>query len=99
MEVSTDPDIILTLKYNRLSQKAYDAVPPISRARETLYFYGPQRQEEAKADIEEFRVSDLHKMGQATLEEVNAARERSLEARIAELDAEFDAGEAAAETP
>ncbi|MCS1413037.1 MAG: hypothetical protein M2R46_05605 [Verrucomicrobia subdivision 3 bacterium] len=38
-------------------------------------------------------------MGQATLEEVNAARERSLEARIAELDAEFDAGEAAAETP
>ncbi|MCS1410132.1 MAG: hypothetical protein M2R45_03321 [Verrucomicrobia subdivision 3 bacterium] len=64
--------------------------PPMSEARQMSYFFGKDQQELAEAEYEVYRLGQLRAMGQATTEEVEAAKKRVIAVQIAEMDAEFD---------
>ena len=90
---STDPDLRLYMDEMRpITQYSLD-LPPLSQERRYLYDFGPNNEALVKAQMEADRVEEMRANGQATLEEVNAARERAMEAMIGEMEDEFVADE------
>ena len=91
---STDPELRLYMDEMRpIYQYSRVGVPPLSQERQYLYDFGPNSEALVKAEMELDRVEEMRVNGQATLEEVNAARERTIEAMIGETEDEFVAGE------
>lgn len=91
---STDPELRLYMDEMRpIYQYSRVGVPPLSQERRYLYDFGPNSEALVKAQMEEDRVEEMRANGQATLEEVNAARERTIEAMIGETEDEFVADE------
>ena len=90
---STDPELRLYMDEMRpIYQYSRVGVPPLSQERQYLYDFGPNNEALVKAQMESDRVEEMRANGQATLEEVNAARERIVEALEATED-EFVADE------
>ncbi len=91
---STDPDLRLYMDEMRpIYQYSRVGVPPLSQERQYLYDFGPNSKAVVEAELEADRVEEMRVNGQATLEEVNAARERTMEAMIGETEDEFVADE------
>ena len=91
---STDPELRLYMDEMRpIYQYSRVGVPPLSQERQYLYDFGPNNEALVKAQMESDRVEEMRANGQATLEEVNAARERAMEAMIGETEDEFVADE------
>lgn len=90
---STDPELRLYMdEMQPITQYSLD-LPPLSQERRYLYDFGPNNEALVKAQMESDRVEEMRANGQATLEEVNAARERTMEAMIGETEDEFAADE------
>lgn len=91
---STDPDLRLYMDEIRpIIHYSVAGLPTLSQERQGLYFHGPNSEALVEAEMEEERVEEMRANGQATLEEVNAARERTMEAMIGETEDEFVADE------
>ena len=91
---STDPDLRFYMDEIRpIIHYSVAGLPTLSQERQGLYFHGPNSEALVKAEMEEERVEEMRANGQATLEEVNAARERTMEAMIGETEDEFVADE------
>ena len=89
VDALSDPEVLLYNEHQEIRRNA----PPISRKRDIQYFFGTQRKAVAEAEMELDRVEEMRANGQATLEEVNAAKERTIEAMIGETEDEFVADE------
>ena len=91
---STDPELRLYMDEMRpIYQYSRVGAPPLSQERQYLYDFGPNSEAVVEAELEADRVEEMRANGQATLEEVNAARERTMEAMIGETEDEFVADE------
>ena len=91
---STDPDLRFYMDEIRpIIHYSVAGLPTLSQERKYLYFHGPNNEALVKAQMESDRVEEMRANGQATLEEVNAARERTMEAMIGEMEDEFVADE------
>ncbi len=91
---STDPDLRFYMDEIRpIIHYSVAGMPTLSQERKYLYFHGPNSEALVKAQMESDRVEEMRANGQATLEEVNAARERAMEAMIGETEDEFVADE------
>ena len=91
---STDPDLRFYMDEIRpIIHYSVAGMPTLSQERKYLYFHGPNSEALVKAQMESDRVEEMRANGQATLEEVNAARERTMEAMIGETEDEFVADE------
>ena len=91
---STDPDLRFYMDEIRpIIQYSVAGMPTLSQERKYLYFHGPNSEALVEAEMELDRVEEMRANGQATLEEVNAARERTMEAMIGETEDEFVADE------
>ena len=91
---STDPDLRFYMDEIRpIIHYSVAGLPTLSQKRKYLYFHGPNSEALVKAELEADRVEEMRANGQATLEEVNAARERAMEAMIGETEDEFVADE------
>ncbi len=90
---STDPDLRFYLDKFKAINKESAKVPPMSLSRQALYFHGPNSEALVEAEMELDRVRKMRANGQATEEEVNAAKLRTIEAIIGETEDEFAADE------
>ena len=90
---STDPDLRFYLDKFKAINKESAKVPPMSLSRQALYFHGPNSEALVEAEMELDRVRKMRANGQATEEEVNAAKLRTIEAMIGETEDEFVADE------
>ena len=91
---STDPDLRFYMDEIRpIIQYSVAGMPTLSQERKYLYFHGPNSEAVVEAEMELDRVEEIRANGQATLEEVNAARERTMKAIIGETEDEFVADE------
>ncbi len=91
---STDPDLRFYMDEIRpIIHYSVAGLPTLSQKRKYLYFHGPNSEALVKAELEADRVEEMRANGQATLEEVNAARLRIVEAMIGETEDEFVADE------
>ncbi len=86
VDALSDPEVLLYNEHQEIGRN----VPPMSRERDIQYFFGPQGKAVAKAELELERVMEMKANGQATTEEVNAARLRVVEI---ETEDEFAADE------
>ena len=87
---STDPDLRFYMDEIRpIIHYSVAGLPTLSQKRKYLYFHGPNSEALVKAQMESDRVREMRANGQATLEELNAARERTMEAMIGETEDEF----------
>ena len=86
VDALSDPEVLLYNEHQEIRRNA----PPMSRERDIQYFFGPQRKAVAEAELELERVMEMKANGQATTEEVNAARLRVVEI---ETEDEFVADE------
>lgn len=86
VDALSDPEVLLYNEHQEIKRNA----PPISRKRDIQYFFGPQRKAVVEAEMELERVMEMRANGQATIEEVNAAKLRVVEI---ETEDEFVADE------
>ena len=95
---STDPDLRFYMDEIRpIIHYSVAGMPTLSQERQGLYFHGPNMEAVVEAELEADRVREMRANGQATIEEVNAAKERTIEAMIeamiGETEDEFVADE------
>ncbi len=91
---STDPELRFYMDEIRpIIHYSVAGMPTLSQERRYLYDFGPNSEALVKAQMESDRVEEMRANGQATLEEVNAVRERTMEAMIGETEDEFVADE------
>ena len=86
VDALSDPEVLLFNEHQEIGRN----VPPMSLSRQSLYFHGPNSEALVEAEMELERVMEMRANGQATTEEVNAAKLRVVEI---ETEDEFAADE------
>lgn len=90
-EIEANPELQLFNEYLAINKKVSKSVPQMSVARRTLWQNGENASDESvKAEIELVQVQEMKQRGQATIADVNAAKERTIAIDEAEMESEFD---------